>query len=848
MCRERSFLAYCPKRLQLFLTFQGISDHRWDMMATGMLGRWRPVAAGLDRTLGMALALVGSLALGASGCVPDTPQIHSPAHESTIPSSGDVLVEFSIGGPLGPEGRLEVTVISGIDTPPWRVVLLSDPAANRVQVSGSLATAQIGPADLAEGRNTLVVLIDRDGDGSPEHVLESAFSWEPRLDFAGEEECDFLDRNHCLLPFPSNHFTRPDAATDTGLRVSFPLEGMPANVGGTFADPTEINRNDGFSPGPAITAMVPGLDLVASGAAPIEDIGASVNDPDTAVVLVRASTGERQLLWAELDSGAPASEDPALLIRPGANLHDGERYIIALRHLRDAGGELLPAERSFQVYRDGIPTYHPIIEARRQAMESIFDKLAWAGVERSDLYLAWDFTVISTRSLSERMLQMRDEAFEGLQGSAPVFTIDSVTESPYPQLLRQIEGRIEVPLYVTQGGAPGARLHPAPVAGGSALDPDRLPERVEDASGNPLFYQAGFTCIIPNAAASSVGGELFANPARPSIYGHGLLGSRDEVRSGHNRDFVDEHGFLSCATDWIGMAEDDFNYFVFTVIPDFSNFPAVPDRMQQGFLNTLFLGRLLVHEEGFASHCAFQAVAWAPTPEDDCPASGDPLFDTSELFYDGNSQGAIAGGAVTAFAQDWRRAVLGVAGMNYSTLLHRSVDFDLFNLILTGVYPQRLDQLLGIALIQMLWDRAETNGHARHLTQDPYPGTPEHKILMQIAYGDHQVAPVSAEVEARTLGASIHLPARATAGPVEVEPYFGIPAIEAYPFDGSAIIVWDSGTPTPPLGNIAPTLGQDPHETPRRDAQAKQQKSDFLRSDGAVTDVCGGLACTAVDP
>ena len=83
----------------------------------------------------------------------------------------------------------------------------------------------------------------------------------------------------------------------------------------------------------------------------------------------------------------------------------------------------------------------------------------------------------------------------------------------------------------------------------------------------------------------------------------------------------------------------------------------------------------------------------------------------------------------------------------------------------------RIDQLLTIALAQMLWDRTETSGHARHITQDTYPGTPEHKILLHVAYGDHQVAPVSAEVEARTLGASIHLPARATAGPVEVEPY-----------------------------------------------------------------------------
>ncbi|MCP5059191.1 MAG: hypothetical protein GY937_21000 [bacterium] len=758
-------------------------------------------------------------------------------------------MDISLGVPLLPQSNLKVTLLSGIDAPPVGVVLLTDPAANRVQVSGSQATALLGPADLAEGRNTLFVSLDRDGNGTPEHTVSATFSWEPSLDFAGEEECEFLDRHRCLLPFPSDHFTSPDPVTDTGRRVSFPMSATPPTLIGIHVDPTEFNRNDGFSPGPMITVMVPGVDLVQSGAAPIEDIGSSINDPDTAVVLVRASTGERQLLWAELDSGATGSEQPALLIRPGVNLKDGERYIVALRHLRGSAGEDLTPERPFQVYRDGIPTFLPLIEDRRPAMELIFGTLEGAGIARSELYLAWDFTVISKRNMSERLLHMRDEGFANLAGAAPVFHIDTVTEHSHSQLFRMIEGRFEVPLYTTNGGLPGARLNPAQVAGGPLLDPDRLPEQVKDGLGNPVFYQANFLCVVPNAAVIDLGGgALAANPARPSLYGHGLLGERFEARSSHNRDFADQHNFLSCATDWIGMADDDFGHILTVILTDFSVFPTLPDRMQQGFLNTLFLGRLLVHANGFASHCAFQAVDWAPVAGNDCPASGELLFDQSELFYDGNSQGAIAGGGVTAFAQDWTRAVLGVPGMNYSTLLHRSVDFAPFNDILSAVYVPRIDQLLVLDMAQMLWDRTEASGHANHLTSDTYPGTPPHKILLHVAYGDHQVAPVSAEVEARTIGASIHLPARATADPVEVAPYFGIPAISAYPFDGSALIIWDSGTATPPLENIPPNVGQDPHETPRRDAQAKQQKSDFLQTGGAVTDVCGGLACTAVDP
>ena len=43
------------------------------------------------------------------------------------------------------------------------------------------------------------------------------------------------------------------------------------------------------------------------------------------------------------------------------------------------------------------------------------------------------------------------------------------------------------------------------------------------------------------------------------------------------------------------------------------------------------------------------------------------------------------GGSLTALAPDFDRAVLGVPGMNYSTLLRRSVDFDTYARQFEGV-------------------------------------------------------------------------------------------------------------------------------------------------------------------
>jgi hypothetical protein len=195
--------------------------------------------------------------------------------------------------------------------------------------------------------------------------------------------------------------------------------------------------------------------------------------------------------------------------------------------------------------------------------------------------------------------------------------------------------------------------------------------------------------------------------------------------------------------------------------------------------------------------------------------------------------------------------------MNYSTLLRRSVDFDTYSIILVPAYPSLIERPLILSLIQTLWDRADANGYAHHITRDPLPGTPPHKVLLHVALGDHQVAQVTAEVEARTIGAHLRTPAIDAGRSFDRVPFFGIPPIRRYPFSGSALVIWDSGplrpdgmggmigTPPAPITNTPPRLGRDPHEFPRREASARLQKSEFLRIDGRVIDPCAGQPCYA---
>jgi len=598
-----------------------------------------------------------------------------------------------------------------------------------------------------------------------------------------------------------------------------------------------MNRADGFSPGSAMLVKVPGLDtpraVRRSELPPLTNLrrGLAKRSP---VVVINARTGKRHPIWAEIDSNAKRARDRVLIIRPAVNLDEGERYIVALRNLRNARGKRLKPGRGFRIYRDRIRTGARPIERRRGHFEQIFRKLRKAGVKRGSLYLAWDFTVASERSLTGRMLHIRDDAFETLgdtnlkdlqvAGGSPPVVIDSVTDLTPAQddkIARKVEGRITVPCYLSNGCAPG---------GSFRFDSRGLPRRMGT-------MEAKFFCNIPRSALDPVSPPK----SRISLYGHGLLGTADEIDASNVKSMSNEHNFVFCATPWAGFSEEDVPHIV-SVLGDFSGFNTVTDRMQQGFLNMLFLGRAMIHPQGLSALPAFQK-------------GGQSVIDTSALFYDGNSEGGIMGGGLTAVAPDFTRAVLGVPGMNYSTLLQRSVDFDTYAQILYPNYPRVVDRQLWLALIQLLWDRGEADGYAHHMTRDPLPDTPRHTVLMHVAFGDHQVSDTAAEVEARTIGARAYqpvlLPGRSPWPRFQL-----IRAIGSFPFGGSAIVMWDTGpirtvgtetegTNPPPATNTPNRSGDDPHDNPRNTPSARTQKSEFLKVGGAVVDVCGGQPCFA---
>lgn len=793
----------------------------------------------------------------------------------------------------------------------------------------------------------------------------------PEVLKAQAQGCDILDPAACLLPFPSNHFTRADATTDTGLRIDINPLAPPRNTAGKPVDVSEFNRNDGFSPGQAILLRVPGLDLArtASGGTLVPRIGNMRNSLDlanSAVVVYDVEADQPHMVWAELDAnvtgyspcdataplqtlaelggqdsmaqGVQAQRDgcngaikpgtdaraandptsdpgPLLIIRPGINFEEGHRYIVAVRRLRDGEGKTIHAGAAFGLCRGDVASplkQLPLVQQRCAGVASVLETLRdKAGIAKDDLYLAWDFTVASRRNLSERLLGIRDHAFNVvLNRAAPAYQITSVEEPAYnggatdcreavaPHgrgdtsncLARIIKGTIDVPNYISTPQASATtqgldrqllgRFNYEP-SGSDPLYGDGIP----DQSRTQPTVKVPFTCQIPRSVMSQPvrrlgsDNEYTVRPARVSLYGHGLFGSQGEIGQGQLRRFGNEHNVAFCATDWVGMSGAGDVANAVLILNDMSLFPTLTDRVQQGVLNFQFLARLLHDSNGFAKDPVFQAP------------DGRPLIDNREVFYDGNSQGGIIGGVLVATSPDVHRGVLGVPGMNYSTLLQRSVDFSGYARLMYPSYPNTVDQQLVFAMIQMLWDRGENDGYAQHLgdgvagtvsvggrdirigqANTPLPGLdgkpmPEKQVLLHPGFGDHQVAMVSAEVMARTVGANGYdfyyqrdnrrggdvthtyaaglsldavladrYPDPAGSGAL---PYFGLTRMaygDAAAIRGSALMVLDEGkTAVPPADNRPPSADDfDPHEYPRNTVMARCQKARFLRADGRV--------------
>jgi hypothetical protein len=775
------------------------------------------------------------------------------ASQNAVTGKG-VQVRVSLNGPGVVRLKLEVkTFENGTRSlAPSRTIRFGRAGGKTVTVRASATQRQAAEGCMAR----TVIAAARTGKRSARATADmrrqrAACRLAP-VDLSRATACDFIAQpkeGMCLMPFPNDYYTVKDPSRNTGKRISFSAAGMPRNVSSKPIDPTTYSESDGFSQGQGIVLKVPGIgtaeDVTANDFVPLSTLS-RYTEPNQKAVVIDVKTGKRWPIWVEIDANSSTPESAALLISPSVNFNERGRYIVALRNLVDAEGNELEAPNAFRYYRDSIPSSESRINQRRKHFEGIFGTLRKAKIKRSELYLAWDFTVASNENNYRRAIHMRDEAFASLgdttmadnirQGDAPAFTVSNVTDINGSQTKRRVRGTYTVPCFLEPNCGPGGTMN---------LDGNGLPQRNGD-------YQAKFTCIIPQVGLTGVDPPKL----RPFVFGHGLLGAADQVQGSINPDLAQDHSMIACATDEIGMASEDVSEVVLA-LGDLSRFKVVPDRLQQGLLTGLFLARLMYHPDGLGTHRAFQDGDGENT-------DGESVIRNDNVYYMGASQGGIMGGALTAISPDFIQSALVVGAMNYSTLLTRSSNWPTYGTFLGNAYTNELSHPLLLNMIQMLWDRGEPNGYAHVMTDNPPPNTPEHNVILHVALGDHQVTNFASDVQARTVG--MKTPAGGI-DPVrwpDYEAMWNIPRIggDEYPYRGSSIVYWDGGpyrlnpnnlsqeigTGVPPYANIPPNDDwEDPHGAPRGASGPVTMIDTFFQPDGYIEDICGGDPCRSDD-
>ena len=168
----------------------------------------------------------------------------------------------------------------------------------------------------------------------------------------------------------------------------------------------------------------------------------------------------------------------------------------------------------------------------------VFSQMATAGVSREGpLHRRGTSPSRRPRASPVVLLSMRDDAFGQLNGGAPKYTItDTSTTDLQPGIDEDHQRHL-------RGSAVPDRRRRA-----------RIPHDVRSgqrptATDRHLHRQRS-RAWCPSRRIDK--GEAF-----PVVYGHGLLGSADEVTSSDVQTTAATINGVYCATDWIGLAEED---------------------------------------------------------------------------------------------------------------------------------------------------------------------------------------------------------------------------------------------------------------------------------------------------
>lgn len=598
----------------------------------------------------------------------------------------------------------------------------------------------------------------------------------------------------CLLPFPSDFFLVPDATLPSGSRISVTGSARPRTDPGGIADPGTWRAADGASRLPMPTMFMSAEVSPASVPGYFDDPSASIT-AQSGAVLIEAATGRMIPNFVDIDPRATSVDRQALVMHPLIGLEERTRYVVAFQHLKGPDGALVPAPEGFRRLRDGRAAGDPVLEPLQQRFDrDVFPVLKRAGLERSEVQLAWDFTTGSDLSISADMLRVRELTQAWLAAHVPAVTVSEQLDSPEPELWRRVRGTIEVPLFL-DSAAPGAGLH-------------------RGADG--LIEQNG-TMLIPFLAQVPAVLRDAPGPATALGYGHGAFSTRDEALSSSARDIATHARAVMFAIDWWGMSRVDTPATLDAVARSPSKALAFTDRVQQGMANQLVFTAAI--SGPLRALPAFQDSA------------GAPLYPAEASRFMGISQGHILAGMLAAVHPGLTRIGLNAGGAGLSHALSRSRPLSDIFLLLDMKDP--LQRRAFESMLQPYFDRIDGAFWSRYVLREPLAGNTPRRILMQTGLGDPEVPNLAAFLHARLLGLKQLQP--------NVPAVYGLEPVTG-PTTESAEVLYDMGIDLRAVYEKAQPSPQpnEVHEGARRILPALQQLGAFFGQRDELVNFCDG--------
>ncbi len=387
---------------------------------------------------------------------------------------------------------------------------------------------------------------------------------------------------------------------------------------------------------------------------------ASGNAP---VVVIDASTGKRWPIWVEIDS----HRQPTPRRRRWRSTRRSTSPPATATSSPCATSATPPAQKieapaAFRYYRDNVPSKQDEINARRGHFEAIFKRLqqlrhppqrasTWPGTSPSPATRTTPAASSRCATTPSPSSATPTSPTASPQGSSPTLPGDRASKRNRTPARSRAGSKAPsmVPCYLFPSCGPGGTMQ-------LDADGDADPERHLDRQLRLHHPRVGGHRRRPAPAGRR--STVTASSAAPARSPR----ARSAASPRNTRSSSARPTRSACRESDVPVA--------IGALQDLSRFPAIPDRLQQGLLDELYLGRAMISPSGFTTDAAFH--------QDGTLRQRPRCSNTSHLFYNGNSQGGIMGGALTAVSPDFTRASLGVPAMNYSVLLPRSVDFDPF--------------------------------------------------------------------------------------------------------------------------------------------------------------------------